>query len=66
MNQDQAIASYKPPIFWKEKDIIKKQLNILSIDDKKSFIKQVNNLELLIKKTQIYLIKLQITLYLKQ
>ncbi len=49
-NQDQAIASYKPPIFWKEKDIIKKQLNILSIDDIKSFIKQVNNLELLIKK----------------
>ena len=49
-NQDQALASYKPPIFWKDKDIIKKQLNTLSITDIKIFIKKVNELELLIKK----------------
>ncbi len=49
-NQDQAISAYKPAIFWKEKDIIKKQLNSLTINDIKSFIKKINNLELLIKK----------------
>ncbi len=49
-NQDQAISSYKPAIFWKEKDIIKKQLNSLTINDIKSFIKKINNIELLIKK----------------
>ena len=49
-NQDQVIASFKPAIFWKDKDIIKKQLNTLSINDIKSFIKKVNKLELLIKK----------------
>ncbi len=49
-NQDQALASYKPPIFWKDKDIIKKQLNTLSIADIKVFLKRVNELELLIKK----------------
>ena len=49
-NQDQVISAYKPSIFWKDKDIIKKQLNTLSINDIKSFIKKVNKLELLIKK----------------
>jgi len=49
-SQDQVISSYKPPIFWKDKDIIKKQLNTLSINDIKNFIKKVNELELLIKR----------------
>ena len=49
-NQDKVISSYKPPIFWKDKEIIKKKLNILSIDDIVNLIKKINNLELLIKK----------------
>ncbi len=49
-NTDQVISSYKPLIFWKDKDIIKKQLNILSRKDIKSFIKKINKLELLVKK----------------
>ncbi len=49
-NQDHVIASFKPTIFWKDKDIIKKQLNVLSINDIKLFIKKVNKLELQIKK----------------
>jgi len=49
-NQDQVISSYKPTIFWKDKDMIKKQLSTLSINDIKSFIKKINTLELLIKK----------------
>ena len=49
-SQDQVISSFKPPIFWKDKDIIKKQLNTLSIKDIDNFIKKINELELLIKK----------------
>ena len=49
-SQDQVISSFKPPIFWKDKVIIKKQLNTLSIKDINDFIKKINELELLIKK----------------
>ena len=49
-NQDQVLSAYKPPIFWKDKDIIKKQLNTLSINKIKEFIKKVNEIEILIKK----------------
>ena len=52
-SQDQVLSSYKPPIFWKDKEIIKKQLNTLSIKDIKIFIKKINELELLIKKNSI-------------
>ena len=49
-NQDRVISSYKPPIFWKDKDLIKKQLNILSLNEIKLLMKKINNLELIIKK----------------
>ncbi len=49
-DQDKVISSFKPPIFWKDKNIIKKQLNNLSLSDIKYYIKKVNQLELLIKK----------------
>ena len=49
-NLDQIVSAYKPPIFWKDKEIIKRQLNTLSMADIKKFIKRVNELELLTKK----------------
>ncbi len=49
-NADQVISSHKPPIFWKDKDIIKKQLSVLSLKDIKNFIKRINELELLVKR----------------
>lgn len=49
-SHDRVISSFKPSIFWKDKDIVKKQLNTLSINDIKTFIKRVNEVELLIKK----------------
>ena len=49
-NIDQVLSSYKPPIFWKEKDILKKQAQIWSTDEIKNIIYKVNNLETLIKK----------------
>lgn len=49
-NADKVISLHKPPIFWKDKDLIKKQLEIWSLDQIKDLIKYINNLELLIKK----------------
>ncbi len=49
-NVEMALSSFKPPIFWKEKDIIKQQLKIWPLFQIKLFIKQINDLELLIKK----------------
>ncbi len=49
-NVDIVISSFKPPIFWKDKQIVKQQLKIFTLDQIKILIKKVNNLELLIKK----------------
>ncbi len=49
-NVDAVISSYKPPIFWKDKDIIKQQLKMLSLSQIKLLINKTNNIELLIKK----------------
>lgn len=49
-NQELVLASYKPPIFWKDKIMIKNQLKILSLYDIKDYIKKINKLELLVKK----------------
>ena len=49
-NIDQVISSFKPPIFWKEKDILKKQAQSWSTDDVKEIIFKVNNLEAQVKK----------------
>ena len=49
-NIDHVISSFKPPIFWKEKDILKKQAQSWSTDDVKRIIFKVNNLEAQVKK----------------
>jgi len=49
-NIDQVLSSSRPLIFWKDKDIIKQQLNKYSLSDIKLLIKKVDNLELIIKK----------------
>jgi len=49
-NPDQVVTSYKPPIFWKDKEIVKKQLKIWSLNKINFLIKKVNNLELQTKK----------------
>ena len=52
-NQDQVISAYKPPIFWKDKEIIKRQLKFFSLNDLKNYIKKVNSIELLIKENSL-------------
>ena len=49
-NIDQAISNIKPPIFWKEKDIVKKQVQSWSTDEVKEMIYKVNDLEASVKK----------------
>lgn len=53
-NQDLVISSFKPTIFWKDKDIIKKQLNLLSLKEINILIKEVNKVEFLIKKNSAF------------
>ena len=49
-NSEDVISSYRPPIFWKDKDLIRQQLKIWSLPQILSVIKEVNNIEMLIKK----------------
>jgi len=49
-NIDSLINATKPPIFWKEKSLVKKQLSIWSLNDLKKMINEINNTELLCKK----------------
>ena len=49
-NIDLTISSYKPPIFWKEKDVVKKQIQSWSKDEIKKMIYKINDLEILVKK----------------
>ena len=49
-NIDSILSSYKPAIFWKDKEIIKQQLKFQSLKTLKISIKKINELENLIKK----------------
>ena len=49
-NIDLTISSFKPPIFWKEKDAVKKQVQSWSMDEVKNMIYKINDLEILVKK----------------
>ncbi len=49
-NIELTISSAKPPIFWKDKEITKKQILIWSPENIKKLIYEINELELTIKK----------------
>ena len=49
-NIDGVISSYKPPIFWKEKDVVKQQIKAIKFDEAKSLMVKGNEIELLMKK----------------
>ena len=52
-NIDQIISSFKPPIFWKEKDIVKKQAQSWSTNEVKEIIFKINELETLVKRNTV-------------
>ena len=49
-NIEKLISNYKPPIFWKDKEIIIKQFKAWNLLEINSLIKKINELEILIKK----------------
>ena len=49
-NLDTTISEFKPPIFWKEKDIVKQQIRNWPFKEIENLIYQINVIELLIKK----------------
>ena len=48
-NDNGVISSFKPPIFWKEKEIIKQQIQNWSYKDAENLVFQTSEVELLIK-----------------
>jgi len=49
-NLDTVISEFRPPIFWKDKDIIKSQLKLWELNQIRSFMYLLSDTELLIKK----------------
>ena len=46
---DKTVADAKPPIFWKDKDVVKKQIKSWTSNQIKQLILEINNIEFLIK-----------------
>ena len=44
------ISAFKPPIFWKDKEIVKQQIRNWSFENIKNLIYEINEIELIIKK----------------
>ena len=65
-NIDQTISSAKPPIFWKDKEIIKEQIYKWTPENLKELIYKLSELELLVKKNISNSINLVTDFILKQ
>ena len=48
-NLDQVISNTRPPIFWKDKEIVKIQAKNWELDDLKHKIYEINEVETLVK-----------------
>ena len=49
-NIEKALSSYRPPIFWKDKEIVKQQIFNWEPENIKNLIFKISEIELLIKK----------------
>ena len=49
-NIDKVISDIKPPIFWKDKENVKKQANMWGLNDLKNKIYEINEIESLVKR----------------
>ena len=52
-NLDQTILNFKPPIFWKDKELVKQQINNWSLEKTYKLIDEINKNELNIKKNSL-------------
>ncbi len=58
MSIDECLSNYKPPIFWKDKEIVRQQINNWSLEKIYKLIIFINDLELLIKKNSLISVNL--------
>ena len=49
-NIEQIISDYKPPIFWKDKEIVKNQVSKWNLKDTEKLIYKIHDIELMVKK----------------
>ena len=49
-NLDSLLNTVRPPIFWMEKPMVKKQLSIWNLENIKNTLKEINDTEILLKK----------------
>ncbi len=47
---DQIISFFKPPIFWKDKEIVKTQISKWKLDEAENLIAKIHDLELRTKR----------------
>ena len=52
-NIDNVISVYKPPIFWKDKELVKSQMKVWDLDKIRELMYKLGDIELLIKKHNI-------------
>ena len=52
-NLDKTILNFKPPIFWKDKDLVKQQIKNWSLSKTYELIDEINKIELDIKKNSL-------------
>ena len=52
-NLEKNISDFKPPIFWKDKDIIRQQFKHWSLESIENLIFFINDIELILKKNNI-------------
>ena len=52
-NIDKTLASYKPPIFWKDKEIVKKQILKWKVNQIEKLLYSINDIELSVKKNSM-------------
>ena len=57
-NIDETITNFRPPIFWKDKELVKKQIKIWTLDKTYKLIDEINKIELNVKKNSINSLKI--------
>ena len=57
-NIDAVISNFRPPIFWKDKEIVKQQAKCWSINNAEDLIYKINDIELQVKKNSSSALKI--------
>ena len=53
---EKILTTYKPPIFWKDKEILKQQIKLWNSNNLRYLIIKVNKIELIVKKIPQFLL----------